>query len=178
MLLVAGRDRPSHWVKSVLDGYGNWMAEATEGGLVVTPDSTHYIQRDEPSLVVSAIRRVVFPSVQNALERAIKEKGVDAAVVLYRRMRQRYPAEFFKERTLNTLGYQQLQVQHTQAAVTLFKLNVEIYPNGFNTYDSLADAYMAQGDREAAILNYRKSLALNPENTNAVQMLKKLGTRP
>jgi pimeloyl-ACP methyl ester carboxylesterase len=108
MLLVAGRDRPPHWMKSVLEQYGNWMVEATEGGLVVTRDSSHYIQRDEPSLVVSAIRRVVFPSVQNALERAIKEKEVDAAIALYRHMRQDYPAEFFRESILNVLGYRQL----------------------------------------------------------------------
>lgn len=178
MLLVAGRGRPPHWVKSVLDQHGTWMAEATEGGVVVTPDSTHYIQRDDPPLVVSAIRRVVFPSVLNALERAIKENGVDAAVVLYRQMRGRYPVEFFNERTLNTLGYQQLQANHPREAVALFTLNVEMYPNGFNAYDSLAEAYMAQGDREAAIRNYRKSSALNPNNTNAIQMLKKLGAEP
>ena len=178
MLLVAGRGRPPHWVQSVLEQYGKWIADATEGGLVVTSDSSHYIQRDEPSLVVSAIRRVVFPSVQNALERAIKEKGVDAAIGLYRQMRQRYPAEFFRESILNVLGYQQLNAKHVQEAIALFKLNVEVYPNGFNTYDSLAEAYMVQGDREAAIKNYRKSLALNPDNTNAVSMLKKLGAGP
>ncbi|HEY8223625.1 MAG TPA: tetratricopeptide repeat protein, partial [Pyrinomonadaceae bacterium] len=82
------------------------------------------------------------------------------------------------EVTLNTLGYQQLQAQHVPEAIALFKLNVEMYPNGFNTYDSLAEGYMSQGDREAAIRNYRKSLALNPNNTNAVSMLKKLGAVP
>jgi pimeloyl-ACP methyl ester carboxylesterase len=178
MLLVAGRDRPPHWVKSVLEGYGNWMAEAKEGGVIFTPDSTHYIQRDEPSLVVAAIRRVVFPSVQNVLEATINEKGVEAAVGLYRQMRQRYPAEFFRESTLNSLGYQQLRAKHTRGAVALFKLNVEMYPDAFNTYDSLGEAYMVQGDREAAIQNYRKSFALNPQNTNAVEMLKKLGASP
>ena len=45
-------------------------------------------------------------------------------------------------------------------------------------YDSLAEGYRAQGDREAAINNYRKSLALNPGNTNAVEMLKNLGAAP
>ena len=178
MVLVAGRDRPPHWVKSVLAEYGAWVAEASEGGLVVTPESRHPIQRDDPALVISAIRRVVFPSVQNLLERAIKDKGVDAAIALYRQMKQRYPAEFFRENTLNTLGYQQLNAKHTQEAIALFKLNVEMYPNGFNTYDSLAEAYMVQGDHEAAIKNYRKSLELNPGNTNAVTMLKKLGAAP
>ena len=34
---------------------------------------------------------------------------------------------------------------------------------------------MVAGDREAAIQNYRKSLALNSDNSNAVDMLNKLG---
>ena len=178
MVLVAGRDRPPHWATSLMEQYGMWMAEASEGGLVFTPDSGHSIQRDDPALVISAIRRVVFPSVRNALDRTIKEKGVDAAIALYRQMKQRYPAEYFKEVTLNTLGYQQLRAQHLREAIALFKLNVEMFPDGFNTYDSLAEAYMAQGDREAAIMNYRKSLALNRNNTNAVSMLKKLGAAP
>ena len=178
MLLVAGRERGPYWVKAVLAEYGTWIAEASEGGLVVDPESRHHIQQDNPALVISAVRRVVFPSVQNALDRTIKEKGVDAAIAIYRQMKQRYPAEYFNEVTLNTLGYQQLQAQHVSEAIALFTLNVEMYPNGFNTYDSLAEGYMVRGDREAAIKNYRKSLALNPKNTNAVSMLKKLGAAP
>jgi pimeloyl-ACP methyl ester carboxylesterase len=178
MLLVAGRGRPPHWVKSVLEQYGSWIADATEGGALIIPDSRHHIQRDEPDSVVSAIKRVVFPSVQNSLARVIKEKGVDAAVDFYRQIRKRYPAESFKERELNSLGYEQLQARHVREAIALLQLNVEMYPNRFNTYDSLAEAYMVQGDHEAAIKNYRKSLALNPGNTNAVGMLKKLGSLP
>ena len=100
---------------------------------------------------------------------------VVAAINLYRQMQQRYPAEFFRERILNALGYEQLNSKHIQEAIALFKLNVEMYPNSFNTYDSLGEAYMVAGEREEAIQNYRKSLALNPDNTNAVDMLKKLG---
>jgi len=178
MVLVAGRDRPRNWVKSMLDEYGRWVAEAAEGGLVVTPESRHYIERDDPALVISAIRRVVFPSAQNILERAINEKGVEAAIALYRQMKLRYPAEFLGENLLNTLGYQQLNAKHTQEAIALFKLNVAMYPNASNPYDSLAEAYMVQGDREAAIKNYRQSLKLNPSNTNAVAMLKKMRAAP
>ena len=59
-------------------------------------------------------------------------------------------------------------------AIEILKLNVEAYPQGFNTYDSLGEAYMNNGDKELAIKNYKKSLELNPQNTNAVDMLKKL----
>jgi tetratricopeptide (TPR) repeat protein len=130
----------------------------------------------DPELVTSSIRRVVFPSVQNALEKEIKEKGVPAAIARYRQMRLRYPTEYFKERTLNVLGYQQMNAHHVEEAIALFKLNVEMYPRAFNTYDSLGEAYMVHGDRLLAIRNYRKSLALNPKNTNAAEKLKQLAS--
>lgn len=176
MLLVAGRNRPPQWEKSLLGQYGSWMADATEGGVVLAPDSPHYIHRDDPALVVSAIRGVVFPSIRIALEREIREKGVDAAIDRYREMKRRYPADSFREGTLNALGYEQLRTGHAPHAVVLFRLNTEMFPDSANTYDSLGEAYMAQGDREAAIANYRKSLALDPDNGNATRMLERLDT--
>jgi tetratricopeptide (TPR) repeat protein len=58
--------------------------------------------------------------------------------------------------------------------IEIFKLNVEVYPQSYNVYDSLAEAYMINGEKELAIKNYEKSLELNPKNTNAIEMLKKL----
>jgi Flp pilus assembly protein TadD len=55
-----------------------------------------------------------------------------------------------------------------------FKLNVEFNPKSWNAYDSLAEAYMQAGEKELAIANYKKSLELNPGNTNATDALKKL----
>ena len=54
------------------------------------------------------------------------------------------------------------------------KINVALYPDAFNAYDSLGEAYMNHGNTELAIANYQKSLELNPENKNAVTMLEKL----
>jgi hypothetical protein len=77
MVLSRDEEPPASRAKSVLDQYGSWVADEKEGGLVLTADSGHYIQRDEPALVLSAIKRVLFPSVQNALSRAVTDKGVD-----------------------------------------------------------------------------------------------------
>jgi predicted negative regulator of RcsB-dependent stress response len=41
-------------------------------------------------------------------------------------------------------------------------------------YDSLGEAYAADGNKELAILNYKKSLELDPGNQNAKQMLEQL----
>ena len=75
---------------------------------------------------------------------------------------------------MNILGYQQLQSGKTKEAIELFKLNVMAYPESANTYDSLGEAYMINGDKELAIQNYNKSLKLNPDNKNAIEMLKRL----
>jgi tetratricopeptide (TPR) repeat protein len=49
-----------------------------------------------------------------------------------------------------------------------------MFAQGFNTYDSLGDAYRENGDKQLAIQNYKKSLELNPKNTAAIENLKKL----
>ena len=59
-------------------------------------------------------------------------------------------------------------------AIALLKLNVELYPQSWNTYDCLAEAYMNAGEKELAIANYKKSIELNPQNANGREMLKKL----
>jgi predicted negative regulator of RcsB-dependent stress response len=37
------------------------------------------------------------------------------------------------------------------------------------------EAYMTNGDKDLAIANYKKSLELNQQNSNAREMVKKLG---
>jgi Tfp pilus assembly protein PilF len=75
---------------------------------------------------------------------------------------------------LNGLGYRLLGLKQVDAAIEVFHLNVEAYPESSNAYDSLAEAYMVHGDNALAVKNYRKSRDLNFKNTNAVERLKKL----
>jgi tetratricopeptide (TPR) repeat protein len=59
-------------------------------------------------------------------------------------------------------------------AIRLFSLNVELFPQSANAYDSLGEAYMRNGQRALAIENYQRSLALDPGNANAERMLAQL----
>ncbi|WP_408028004.1 tetratricopeptide repeat protein [Tenacibaculum litoreum] len=59
-------------------------------------------------------------------------------------------------------------------AIDLLTLEVLYFPKSYDAYDSLGEAYMNDGQKKKAIENYQKSLDLNPENTNAVEKLKKL----
>ena len=78
---------------------------------------------------------------------------------------------------MNYVGYSLLEQKNIAAAIAVFKANVELYPQSSNVYDSLGEAYMANGEKELAVANYKKSLELNPQNGNAVEMLKKLARR-
>lgn len=79
-----------------------------------------------------------------------------------------------EENELNSWGYQLLNLFNTSEAVEIFKLNVSLYPESANTYDSLAEAYEQAGNKSLAIENYQTSLRLNPKNAHAEERLKLL----
>lgn len=106
---------------------------------------------------------------------AIRREGIDAAIAKYKKMKETKSEDyFFSEGALNNFGYELLRSNKVKEAIEIFKLNVEEYPESGNVYDSLGEAYMVDGNNELAIKNYEKSISLDPENTNGVEMLKKL----
>ncbi len=78
------------------------------------------------------------------------------------------------ESRFNRLGYRLLGQKDSDGALAVFRLNTLLYPDSGNVYDSYGEALLAVGRRTEAVANYRKSLALNPGNTNAVDVLKSL----
>lgn len=108
--------------------------------------------------------------------KVVWDEGVNRAWAVFKDARQRDPkVVLFQEATLNNLGYKLIQKGRLADAIEVFRINTEAYPQSFNTYDSLAEAYMLKRERALAIENYQKSLELNPKNTNAVPMLERLG---
>ncbi|PHS08379.1 MAG: tetratricopeptide repeat protein [Kordia sp.] len=75
------------------------------------------------------------------------------------------------ESEINSFGYSIMSQGNDHEALTIFKLNTELYPKGFNTYDSYGECLLNIGDKENAIKAYEKSLELNPNNNNAENML-------
>lgn len=107
--------------------------------------------------------------------------GAQAAVDEYHSLRARYYGRGsydFGEGALNETGYRALEAGDAAAAVTLLTLNTELFPASGNAWDSLAEAYLAQGDREKAIELYRKALELDPDNRDAAKKLGDLGAVP
>lgn len=117
--------------------------------------------------------------IAETLFNTVVEKDVQTAIKQYRELKATQKDAYdFSEPQLNGVGYQLLQMKRVKDAIEIFKLNVEMFPQGFNTYDSLGEAYMVNSDKQLAIQNYKKSLELNPKNTAAVEKLKRLEAAP
>jgi tetratricopeptide (TPR) repeat protein len=115
-------------------------------------------------------------SVAEAMFKAYESGGVVASIQRYRALKATNDTTYdFSESELNEPGYELLGMKRFDDAIEILKLNVEAYPASSNVYDGLGEAYMDNGDKELAMNNYKKSLQLDAGNSNAVQMLKKLG---
>jgi CubicO group peptidase (beta-lactamase class C family) len=114
--------------------------------------------------------------ISQLLAEVIGERGVDAALEEYRRLKTEDSGEYrFSEAHLNALAYSFLRQGEIETAVALMELNTQEYPEGFNTHDSLGEGLLAQGDTTRAVQCYQRSLDLNPRNENAKRVLKRLG---
>lgn len=82
------------------------------------------------------------------------------------------------EAEINRLGYFFLSRGPLSRAVDVFALNVRAFPRSSNVYDSLGEAQLARGDTALAIASYRKSLELDPGNSNASNILSRIVRTP
>ena len=80
------------------------------------------------------------------------------------------------EATVNAFGYVLMTAELPEQAVEVFALNTRVFPDAFNTWDSLGEAHMTLGNDEEAIRYYQRSLELNPDNTNAEEMISRIRT--
>lgn len=101
------------------------------------------------------------------------KEGVDAGLAKYNELKadETYALE---ESDMNRAGYQLLRNGKIREAIEVFKINVAEFPDSWNTYDSLGEAYMMDGQKDKAIANYEKSIEMNPENQNGKDMLAKI----
>lgn len=97
------------------------------------------------------------------------------AITRYKAVKVKKPTEyFFGPGELNSVGYRLMQGSRVPEAIEIFKFNVELFPQDGNVHDSLGEAYLAHGDKVQAVTSYRRSLELDPTNTNAEKVLKQL----
>ncbi len=105
----------------------------------------------------------------------VKTQGIKKANNYFNTFRIEKPdKKLFSETGMNALGYSYFGDKDYDTAIQLFEMNVVEYPDSWNVYDSLGEAYLAIGDNEKAVGNYTKSVELNPDNENGKKVLKEL----
>ena len=75
---------------------------------------------------------------------------------------------------LNDLGYELLAQGMNKEAIKVFQLLVSEFPASANAYDSLGEAYYRNNQYSLSLANYKRSIELNPNNHNAIEMVKKI----
>jgi tetratricopeptide (TPR) repeat protein len=78
------------------------------------------------------------------------------------------------ESGINTQGLKFLELKKFDEAIKVLTLNTQLFPNSWNTWDSLAEAYMQKGEAHIATGFFNKSIALNPNNSYAKEMVEKM----
>ncbi|MGB7296337.1 MAG: hypothetical protein WBC70_12180 [Candidatus Aminicenantales bacterium] len=110
------------------------------------------------------------PSIAEKILVTLEENGLETALAVYEDLSEKARDAYeFGEEELNRLGYYLLKTQKVDDAIAIFKLNQEVYPQSYNAYDSLGDAYLHK-----AYWSYKKSLDLNPENEHAKAMIQRI----
>jgi tetratricopeptide (TPR) repeat protein len=115
-----------------------------------------------------------LPASIDTFRAKLGRQGFDHAADLYAAMKKENSDFKLDERAVNSWSYRLMSDHHLPEAIDLLKLNVQIYSDSWNVYDSLGEAYMKSGQKQLAIENYKKSLEKNPANENAKQKLKEL----
>lgn len=118
--------------------------------------------------------------IKNSLMQYVEEDiamhaGIPAAINEYFR---------FKNDTLNFIvpdeaylighGRRFAEQGDLENATLIFKTVISEFPESWQAYEGLGETYLKKGDTDQAIQSFKKSVELNPQNTNAIEMLKKL----
>lgn len=128
------------------------------------PGQIHYAKYNNAKETLQTLEKNDIAADSNALLTFIKTEGL-------------YPIIRVFENEVNDVGYILLEKRKTTAAINVFKLNLNYFPKSWNCYDSLADGYMQAKEYSLALLNYKKSVEMYPENKHGRDQIRKIERR-
>ncbi|HXJ13709.1 MAG TPA: alpha/beta fold hydrolase [Candidatus Limnocylindrales bacterium] len=189
------------WLYSLSSNPGSKFLEYPDGGHGVKIFAAHedlpvqivdwFVQtlvKTPGSAPVNVSRRSDPPAILKLID---SPGGAEKAAQQLAAARKQDPhAKLFNEGLVNAIGYEHLQEGDNKGAIEILKLNVSAYPDSANVYDSLSDAYLADGQKDLARENAKKALQVLATDTkatgdfrkglqqNAEEKLKQLGDKP
>ncbi len=122
-------------------------------------------------------KEIIYPkkSLAEYISKVINEDGINEAEKVFNELKNDTNNFNLTENEMNNLGYELLGKNMIDEALFAFRMNVMQFPKSSNAYDSYGEAWFKKGNKDSAIVHYKKSLELNPRNLNAIKYLKEMG---
>lgn len=98
------------------------------------------------------------------LIQASLEKNQNIFEDIFNQVEKEYSMDLNLEDILNSIGYFHLAKGNYTFSIQIFRLNTEEFPESWNAFDSLGEAYEESGNIQKAIVCYRKAIELNTAN--------------
>jgi len=96
----------------------------------------------------------------------INQHSTDKSNELLTLLQENFADDFTNSGALNTIGNLLLMLnKNLEWSLELFKINVQLYPDDGNLWDSLGDGYKANNLKEDAIKSYQKAIELGYKNS-------------
>ena len=113
---------------------------------------------------------------QNVYKHYVKY-GIKYVEEHFSELTKNFHSEDPKGMILNGIGYSFLRKGETEEALKFFTLNVKLFPEDANLWDSLGEIHFELGDTEKALRFYKKALAMDPHLESAKEMIKKINAK-
>ena len=111
---------------------------------------------------------------ESLLQANLKEDFKDFEQLYLKLKNDEQNASIDFENQLNNVAYMLLNLKKQEKALEVFRFNSKEHPDSWNVWDSLGEGYEILGDTTNAIVNYKKSVEINPKNTHGLEKLEKL----
>jgi polyisoprenoid-binding protein YceI len=188
-------DVPFTFLGEVVDSGGTGHRLGFEGRLTIDRNDYGVVGTDEFNKLTQLGQRMIGDKVDlllsiqgwmwtpttisgtvDSLYREIVQKGMPAMVTNYRKLRAVTPDSLMAvdEGVMNTMGYHLLRNGRSQDALAMFQLELEAFVNSAFARVGMGQTYAELGERDRAIENCEKALALNPGATRATEILRRL----
>ena len=161
--------------------YGGGVYDLRVGTLASMSRQLAEAGRYEDALVLSEVNESAHGGDPGArrvtlglrIQQALDETGPEAAVDLFRELRETEPDEALGFSVLDGIGWRTFRLDRQQEALVLLRANRDAYPDLYFTFESLIEARHGAGEisREEIIAAYEAYLEDDPENEMAQAQL-------
>ncbi len=156
-----------------------FLANGDEGLAILDAVLGTVLGADQPGAAWQGYEQFDSPSrrVRIELLGIFTTDGVEAGMARMLELEREEAPEAISEAVMNDLGYDLLGDDQFDAAIAVFRRNVERFPESSNAYDSLGEAYLESGQLVAALENYERSVELDPSNGNGRSAIERIRER-